>query len=175
MLKRINTYEYRGCAITLKLDNSRWHLIIKTPSATTVESLNTFQDEIDAIEYAKLMINSCYTKKAYAEKTKLSNRYGIMMNKEDSMERTLNNNLKAILADQGISMRSLAGKTGLTVCQISRMAAGKSAQLIPWCLVLNALDVGWDVMFPEFFAGRETLLEDCERIRKEAARNAEKI
>jgi transcriptional regulator with XRE-family HTH domain len=67
------------------------------------------------------------------------------------MGRTLNNNLKAILADQGISMRSLAGKTGLAVCQISRMAAGKSAQLISWYRVLNALGVDWPEMFPNFY------------------------
>ena len=94
------------------------------------------------------------------------------------MERTLNNNLKAILADQGISMRSLAGKTGLTVCQISRMAAGKSAQLIPWCQVLTVLDVGWEEMFPDYFDqcyDKVKTLAWCEEKRKEVAKNAEKI
>lgn len=65
----------------------------------------------------------------------------------------MQNNLKKILNDRGISQRELARATGLTSCMVSRYANGVNSgdDVVVWYKIITFLDVNWQDMFPNFY------------------------
>ena len=69
----------------------------------------------------------------------------------------MQNNLKKILNDRGISQRELARATGLTSCTVSRYANGVNSgdDIVVWYKIITFLDVDWPDMFPDFYEMEE--------------------